>query len=243
MKLLLREKLIHRYVLPLLVMATCLALLSFVLDKNAKKEEMVIVSTSFGDMTVRLYNDTPLHKENFLKLVKIGFYDGLLFHRVIQSFMVQGGDPNSKGAKKGQPLGTGGPGYTIPAEFRPHYIHKKGALSAARQGDAVNPKKESSGSQFYIVQGKVVSNETLTRMAAQKKPNADGSPFAYTVEQSQAYSELGGTPHLDGEYTVFGEIIDGLQIIDSIASIRTDGRARPVKDISMKMKIIKRKWQ
>ncbi|MEM9052534.1 MAG: peptidylprolyl isomerase [Bacteroidota bacterium] len=224
-------------------MATSLLMLSFVLDKNAKKEEMVIISTSYGDMTVRLYDDTPLHKENFLKLAKEGYYDGLLFHRVIKSFMIQGGDPNSKGAKTGQPLGNGGPGYTIPAEFRRRYIHKKGALSAARQGDAVNPEKESSGSQFYIVQGKVVRNEALSRMAMQKKPNNDGSPFSYTSEQAKIYNELGGTPHLDGEYTVFGEVIEGLDLIDSIASNKTDGRARPVEDITMTMKITKRKWQ
>lgn len=224
-------------------MATSLLTLSFVLDKNAKKEEMVIISTSFGDMTVRLYDDTPLHKENFLKLAKEGYYDGLLFHRVIQSFMIQGGDPNSKGAEKGQALGNGGPGYTIPAEFRPQYIHKKGALSAARQGDAINPEKESSGSQFYIVQGKVVKSETLSRMAMQKKPNPDGSAFSYSEEHTAVYSEVGGTPHLDGEYTVFGEVIEGLAVIDSIASNKTDGRARPIEDITMTMKITKRKWQ
>lgn len=224
-------------------MVTCLITLSFVLDKSAKKVEVVIISTSFGDMTVRLYDDTPLHKENFLKLTKEGYYDGLLFHRVIQSFMIQGGDPDSRNADPGKALGTGGPGYTIPAEFRPQYIHKKGALSAARQGDAVNPDKESSGSQFYIVQGKVVSSESLTRMVRQKKPNRDGNAFSYTQEQIEAYTEIGGTPHLDGEYTVFGEVIEGLNVIDSIASHKTDGRARPIEDITMKMKITKRKWQ
>ncbi|MCH2214147.1 MAG: peptidylprolyl isomerase [Flavobacteriales bacterium] len=243
MKLLVREKLIKRYVLPIIVMVTCLITLSFVLDKSAKKVEVVIISTSFGDMTVRLYDDTPLHKENFLKLTKEGYYDGLLFHRVIQSFMIQGGDPDSRNADPGKALGTGGPGYTIPAEFRPQYIHKKGALSAARQGDAVNPDKESSGSQFYIVQGKVVSSESLTRMVRQKKPNRDGNAFSYTQEQIEAYTEIGGTPHLDGEYTVFGEVIEGLNVIDSIASHKTDGRARPIEDITMKMKITKRKWQ
>jgi peptidyl-prolyl cis-trans isomerase B (cyclophilin B) len=218
-------------------------MLSFVLDKNAKKEEMVIISTSYGEMVVRLYDDTPLHKENFLKLVKEGYYDGLLFHRVIESFMIQGGDPNSREAKEGQPLGNGGPGYTIAAEFDPNYIHKKGALSAARQGDAVNPEKESSGSQFYIVQGKIVDDAVLSRFEAQKNRNAQGSNFEYTEEQRKTYREIGGTPHLDGEYTIFGEVIEGLNIIDSIASAQTDGRARPVENISMSMKTTKRKWQ
>ncbi|MCZ4407743.1 peptidylprolyl isomerase [Cryomorphaceae bacterium 1068] len=204
---------------------------------------MVIISTKYGDMIVRLYDDTPLHKENFLKLAQDGFYDGLLFHRVIQSFMIQGGDPNSLDAKDGAALGTGGPGYTIPAEFNPRYIHKKGALSAARQGDAVNPERESSGSQFYIVQGKTVDENTLMRMAAQKKPKPGEDAFAYSEGQKKAYAELGGTPHLDGQYTVFGEVIEGLNIIDSIAAVKTDGRARPVENITMSMKITKRKWQ
>ncbi|MGB6035924.1 MAG: peptidylprolyl isomerase [Cryomorphaceae bacterium] len=238
-----RDKLFSGYLLPIIVMATCLLSLSFVLDKNAKKEEMVIISTKYGDMVVRLYDDTPLHKENFLNLAKEGFYDGLLFHRVIQSFMIQGGDPNSRDAKKGVALGTGGPGYTIPAEFNPNYIHKKGALSAARQGDAVNPERESSGSQFYIVQGKTVDESTLVRMANQKRPKPGEEAFAYSDEQKQVYSEIGGTPHLDGEYTVFGEVIEGLNIIDSIAVAKTDGRARPIENITMSMKITKRKWQ
>ena len=224
-------------------MATCLLSLSFVLDKNAKKEEMVIISTDYGDMVIRLYADTPLHKENFLKLAKEGFYDGLLFHRVIQSFMIQGGDPNSKDAQKDDPLGNGGPGYTIPAEINRNYIHKKGALSAARQGDAVNPNRESSGSQFYIVQGKTVEESTLIRMANQKKPEPGQEPFSYTEEQIQTYGEIGGTPHLDQAYTVFGEVTEGLNVIDSIASVKTDSRSRPFEDITMSMKIIKRKWQ
>jgi cyclophilin family peptidyl-prolyl cis-trans isomerase len=238
-----RDKLLSGYLLPIIVMATCLLSLSFVLDKNAKKEEMVIISTKYGDMVVRLYDDAPLHKENFLKLAKDGFYDGLLFHRVIQSFMIQGGDPNSRGAKEGVALGTGGPGYTIPAEFNPHYIHKKGALSAARQGDAVNPERESSGSQFYIVQGKTVEENTLMRMAAQKKPKPGEEAFSYTEEQKNFYAEIGGTPHLDGQYTVFGEVIEGLNIIDSIATVKADGRNRPIENITMSMKITKRKWQ
>lgn len=229
--------------MPILVMATCLLCLSFVLDKNAKKEEMVIISTKYGDMVVRLHDDTPLHKANFLKLAKEGFYDGLLFHRVIRSFMIQGGDPNSRDAEKGAALGRGGPGYTIPAEFNPNYIHKKGALSAARQGDAVNPERESSGSQFYIVQGKTVDENTLMRMANQKRPKPGEEAFDYSDEQKQVYAKIGGTPHLDGEYTVFGEVVEGLNIIDSIAAAKTDGRSRPIENITMSMKITKRKWQ
>ncbi|HKK40747.1 MAG TPA: peptidylprolyl isomerase, partial [Cryomorphaceae bacterium] len=218
-----RDTIFKGYLLPIIVMATCLLSLSFVLDKNAKKEEMVVISTKYGDMVVRLYDDTPLHKENFLKLAQDGFYDGLLFHRVIQSFMIQGGDPNSRGAEKGVSLGMGGPGYTIPAELNSNHIHKKGALSAARLGDAVNPERESSGSQFYIVQGKTIDENTLMRMASQKttKPGADA--FSYSEEQKKVYSEIGGTPHLDGQYTVFGEVVEGLNIVDSIAAEKTDG--------------------
>lgn len=204
---------------------------------------MVVISTEYGDMIVRLYDDTPLHKENFMKLAKDGFYDGLLFHRVIHSFMIQGGDPNSRDAQDGKPLGNGGPGYTVPAEFNPNFIHKKGALSAARQGDAVNPARESSGSQFYIVQGKTVNGSTLMKMAAQKKSKPGEEDFAYSEEQKRLYAEIGGTPHLDGDYTVFGEVIEGLSIIDSIAEAKTDGRARPLENITMSMKITKRKWQ
>jgi len=243
MKFINRDSLFRGYLLPIIVMATCLLSLSFVLDKNAKKEEMVIISTKYGDMIVRLYDDTPLHKENFLKLVRGGYYDGLLFHRVIQSFMIQGGDPDSREADKGMMLGQGGPGYTVPAEFNPKYIHKKGALSAARMGDGVNPERESSGSQFYIVQGKTVDENTLERMASQRMYKADEDPFSYTDRQKQTYSEIGGTPHLDGQYTVFGEVVEGINIIDSIAAVKTDRRARPIEDITMSMKITKRKWQ
>lgn len=197
---------------------------------------MVLITTPYGEMIVRLYPETPLHKENFLKLVKESFYDSTLFHRVIRDFMIQGGDPESKTAKPGAPLGTGGPGYTIPAEFNKQFIHKKGALSAARQGDAVNPKKESSGSQFYIVQGRAVNKHDLERMSAQK-----GKDF-YTEEQIDTYTTLGGTPHLDGDYTVFGEVIEGLHVVDSIAKQPVDQRSRPITDIPMSMKIIKKKW-
>jgi len=196
--------------------------------KNMKK---VLISTKLGDIKIALYNETPQHRDNFIKLVQKGFYDSLLFHRIIGNFMIQGGDPNSKNAKQGQPLGMGGPGYTIPAEILPQFIHKKGALAAARQGDAVNPKKESSGSQFYIVQGTIVNDEQLNyfaRMTGKK----------YSEEVKTIYKTIGGTPHLDGEYTVFGEVYEGLEVIDKIASVAVDGQSRPIEDLIMTIKII-----
>ncbi len=228
-------------ILALLAAASSITLFSFVYDTGVKKEEMVEITTRFGSMVVRLYPETPLHKENFLKLVEESYFDSLLFHRVIAGFMVQGGDPDSKIAPPGAALGMGGPGYTIPAEILPEFIHKKGALSAARQGDAMNPEKESSGSQFYIVQGKTVSSgelETFERRLQKKS----GFEAGYTDAQRDTYSTLGGTPHLDGDYTVFGEVIKGLNILDSIASAKVDKRSRPLEDLAMSMKIIKIKW-
>ncbi len=209
---------------------------------DAKKEEMVVISTIYGDMTVRLYPETPLHKANFLKLTSESFYDSTLFHRVIKGFMIQGGDPDSKGAKPGAALGRGGPGYTIPAEFNSQFIHKKGALSAARQGDNVNPEKESSGSQFYVVQGKPVTTSELEKMTAQKNQGRTQDSLVYSPEQINTYNTLGGTPHLDGDYTVFGEVIEGLDVIDSISNQPVDRRSRPIEDIVMSMKIVKKKW-
>lgn len=241
-------KIIHRKYnnrLQVLVILFCLVsivTISTAFNYDAKKEEMVVISTVYGDMTVRLYPETPLHKANFLKLVNESFYDSLLFHRVIKGFMIQGGDPDSKGAKPGAALGRGGPGYTIPAEIDQQFIHKKGALSAARQGDQVNPKKESSGSQFYVVQGKPVPSSELERIADQKKRKNTSDSDGYTPEQIETYSTLGGTPHLDGDYTVFGEVIEGLDVIDSIAKQAVDRRSRPVEDIIMTMKIEKKKW-
>ena len=182
-----------------------------------------VIHTDYGDMKGVLYNETPQHRDNFVKLAKSGFFNGLLFHRVIQGFMIQGGDPDSKNAKPGQQLGAGTPGYTVPAEFNPAFIHKKGALSAARQADQVNPKKASSGSQFYIVQGK------------KQNPSALGAN--YTADQKTIYSTIGGTPSLDMNYTVFGEIIQGLDIIDKIAAVQKDQRDRPLKDIKMTITI------
>lgn len=192
-----------------------------------KKETMVIISTDYGDMKIKLYDETPLHRDNFIKLAKEGFFDGLLFHRVIPQFMIQGGDPTSRDAKPGQQLGAGGPGYTIPAEFNPNFIHKKGALSAARQGDQVNPKRASSGSQFYIVQGRTASAQELQRGGIQ-----------YTPEQIKVYAEQGGTPFLDGQYTVFGEVVEGLDVIDKIAAVRTAPGDRPIEDVKFTVKVV-----
>lgn len=204
-----------------------------ILPSCEPKDPTVIISTSMGDMKVKLYNDTPLHRDNFLKLAKEGYYDGTLFHRVIKGFMVQGGDPDSKNASPQQMLGQGGPGYTVPAEFVfPTHYHKKGALAAARQSDQVNPKRESSGSQFYIVQGNPVSEQQLQQIAASTK-------IQYSDELKKVYQTLGGTPFLDNQYTVFGEIIEGLDVLDKIAAVQIQPGDRPVQDIKMTVKIAK----
>jgi cyclophilin family peptidyl-prolyl cis-trans isomerase len=193
---------------------------------------LVEIETEFGTMLVELSNSTPLHRDNFTKLAEEGFYDGTIFHRVISEFMVQGGDPNSKDVSSGQQLGTGGPGYTIPAEFIDSLVHTKGALAAARMGDGGNPKRASSGSQFYIVQGKPVDEGSLKRIESMKGSH-------YTPEQRKMYAEIGGTPFLDRDYTVFGHVVKGLEIIDKIAAVQKDGRDRPAKDIKMKIRVIK----
>lgn len=198
-----------------------------------KKDAIALISTELGDIKVKLYGDTPQHRDNFLKLAKEGFYDGTIFHRVIPNFMIQGGDPDSKGAAPTKRLGMGGPGYTIPAEFSKKYIHKKGALSAARKGDQVNPTKASSGSQFYVVQGKISNSAELDMI--ENRLN-----FSYTPEQREAYKTVGGTPFLDTQYTVFGEVLEGLEIIDKIAAVKTNKALgdRPVEDITMKVTVI-----
>ncbi|MDR0972065.1 MAG: peptidylprolyl isomerase [Bacteroidales bacterium] len=192
---------------------------------------MVLIKTDYGDMKVVLYNETPQHRDNFIKLAKEGFFDGTLFHRVIDGFMIQGGDPDSKTAKKGQQLGQGGPSYTIPAEFNNSLIHKKGALAAARMADQVNPQKASSGSQFYISQGKVYSNEELNNLE-----NRMGVRF--NDIQRKAYTTEGGVPFLDYQYTVFGQVIEGLDVIDKIAKVKKDRADRPLEDIKMSVSII-----
>ena len=196
--------------------------------KGKKHECLVVLETDFGDMEILLYDATPQHQDNFLKLIEEGYFDGLLFHRVIEGFMIQGGDPKSKNAPKGQPLGSGGPGYTIPAEFVDSLIHVKGALSAARTGDQVNPEKRSSGSQFYVVQGRPVDDEQLDMIEARKG-------IRYTPEQRAAYKKYGGTPFLDQDYTVFGRVVKGLEVIDKIAAVAKDSRDRPITDVKMKI--------
>ncbi|TVR39913.1 MAG: peptidylprolyl isomerase [Bacteroidia bacterium] len=186
----------------------------------------VLISTDKGDIVVALYDKTPQHRDNFIKLVQDGFYDGLLFHRVISGFMIQTGDPLSRDAVPGEPLGTGGPGYTIPAEIIPGLFHHKGALAAARQGDQANPERRSSGSQFYIVQGRVWSENELAQME-------QGRGIAFSEEQRESYTTIGGTPHLDDAYTVFGYVVEGLDVVDRIASVETGQRDRPAEDVSI----------
>lgn len=264
---------------------TFLILFSFFLNSCAQKkgrDYVITIKTSYGDMVAILYDETPKHKENFVKLAQEKFYDSLLFHRVIEEFMIQGGDPNSKNAEPGQALGSGGPGYTIDAEFVPQYFHEKGAFSAARLGDTANPKKASSGSQFYIVQGKKYTDEELTQLeqsiqynrkntylreilfmpeyeavreeVVAKQRAGDGAwlgsffeqadtlirkvkpeykPFAFTEAQRTRYKEVGGAPHLDGDYTVFGKVIQGLDVIDKIAAVTKGPGDRPVVDVPM----------
>lgn len=262
-------------------------------DKNTEMTQQttdtasvkVAVSTTAGDFTVLLYGDTPKHRDNFVKLVNEGYYNGTLFHRVIKDFMIQAGDPDSKDAPKGKMLGAGGPDYKIDAEIvYPRHFHKRGALAAARQGDQVNPMKQSSGSQFYIVTGRKVSEAEMGQLATHLKNKQMQSIFnrlamqhrdsiiamqqrgdrqglqalqdslikqteaeaasaetpAITDEMRKAYTTVGGAPHLDGDYTVFGEIIDGMDTVDRIEKAQTDGHDRPNDDIRIiSMKIVK----
>lgn len=203
------------------------------LGVSAQRNRKVIISTDYGRMVVRLYDQTPLHRNNFIKLAKKHFYDSLLFHRVIQHFMIQGGDPDSKRAASGAQLGNGGVEYTIPAEFQLDLFHKKGVIAAARDN---NPAKASNGCQFYIVQGKKFTDGQLdtleqTRLGGRKIP----------LDQREVYKTTGGVPHLDQNYTVFGEVIEGLEVIDRIAAVKTDKNNRPVQDVRMKVRL-KRKW-
>ena len=196
----------------------------------------VRIETSKGTIVVELYDETPQHRDNFLKLAGEGFYDGTLFHRVIGGFMAQGGDPESKTAQPEMRLGTGGPGYTIEAEIDPAFVHVKGALAAARQGDQVNPQRRSSGSQFYIVQGRDVTAQSLQSLVQSK--SRSGEPFSYTPDQIAAYEELGGTPHLDMQYTVFGRVIEGIEVLDAICAVQVNRSNRPLEDVSVRMEII-----
>ena len=190
-------------------------------DNQMTKVEL---ETTMGNIVVVLYNETPLHRDNFIKLVKEGYYDGVLFHRVIKDFMIQGGDGNSKTAGPDDMLGDGDPGYSIPAEFvYPKYFHKRGVLAAAREPDSVNPERRSSGSQFYIVTGRLFNSEGLKMMAQRIGKMTD--------EQIEAYTTVGGAPHLDGQYTVFGEVIEGMDVVDKIQYVRTNPFDRPLTDI------------
>ena len=234
----------------------------------------VKITTSLGNIIVRLYDETPLHRDNFLKLAKEGFYNGTLFHRVIRDFMVQGGDPDSVNAPAGKRLGTGGPDYTLEAEIHPALFHKRGALAAARQGDEVNPERRSSGSQFYIVWGQTYNDGQLRQMGKQLEMQRLQSIFqtlaadhraeilqlrrdrnrtglqelqerlvaeaelkattlgpVLTEAQMEAYSSVGGTPHLDGQYTVFGEVVEGLDIVDRIQQVETLSGDRPKANV------------
>lgn len=210
-------------------MKKILVLLAVVLSiqligQTEEAETKVIIKTTYGNITVKLYNDTPMHRDNFIELVEKGWYNGSPFHRVIKNFMIQGG-----GNSDGRP----DPGYTTPAEFRPNHIHKKGVLSAARQPDQVNPDKASSGSQFYLVQGQPFNDQQINNFSAK-------SGFVYTQEQKQIYNTIGGTPWLDGGYTVFGEVVDGMEVIDLIAGVQTTGRGnKPIEEVKMTMEIVK----
>jgi peptidyl-prolyl cis-trans isomerase B (cyclophilin B) len=193
-----------------------------------EKQTMVDIKTDYGTIRIKLYNETPKHRDNFIKLAKEGYYNGTLFHRVIKGFMLQGGDPNSKTAGPDAQLGSGDIGYTIPAEFNPNLFHKKGALCAAR---TPNPEKASSGCQFYIVQGKISNDAELSSMESR-----GGKKFS--EEQKQAYKTVGGTPFLDGDYTVFGETVSGLDVIDKICAVQTKPGDRPVQDVKMTVTLV-----
>lgn len=213
------------------ILFTLIAFL-FVCSIFAQERPKVEIQTKYGNMVVILYDETPIHSDNFLKLVEQGFYNGIQFHRVIPKFMIQGGDPNSKNPDPNQKLGNGGPGYTLPAEFNLNLIHKRGALAAARMPDGVNPKKESSGSQFYIVEGDVYDFEKL-KMVEKRM----GSRL--TDLQKKTYTTVGGTPHLDGDYTVFGEVVEGIDVISKISRVKRVRNDLPVEKVIMKMTILK----
>lgn len=194
----------------------------FKMELDAQKVTKVLIHTDMGDIKVALYNDTPKHRDNFIKLAKAGFFNGSVFHRVIKGFMIQGGGP---------PAGVPEMSDRVPAEFVPAHVHKKGALCAARQGDQVNPRKESSGSQFYIVEGAIVPDAQLNQYDQKRT-------VKYTPEQRNAYKTIGGTPFLDGDYTVFGEVVEGLDVVDKIAAVQTAAGDRPVKEIKMTVKVL-----
>lgn len=268
-------------ILPFLFLSILLSAIVACSGNKNKKEELsvdgnkdvyVTLKTTMGNITILLYNETPLHRDNFIKLAKEGFYNDVLFHRVIKHFMIQAGDPDSRHAAKGELLGNGGPGYTLPAEIRPDLFHKRGAVAAARMGDMQNPEKASSGSQFYIVQGRKFTDaeldkaeqridvmsrnavyyhfiKQLTKQAVDSGKAPDQAfiqqeamleatdsiskipPYHFSEKQREVYKTLGGAPHLDNNYTVFGEVTDGMDVVDRIASVPVDKNDRPLEDV------------
>jgi peptidylprolyl isomerase len=280
---------VKRFLYSLALVAPFIIFTSYIFPDNRAK---ILISTSLGDIKIVLYDETPKHRDNFLKLVKNHTLDSTLFHRVIQGFMIQGGDIDSKRAKPKEALGNGELGYTVPAEFNTSLFHKRGALAGARQSDDVNPNKESSSCQFYIVQGRVFNDSMLDVLqsnmdqqikqqifstlinnpvninlrnafiSAQNRYHTNGNPdslnilseqinpkiesefaktphYQFTEEKRSAYKTIGGAPHLDGAYTVFGEVVEGMDIVDKIAAQVVDQAARPTIDIPVTMKIIK----
>ncbi|MEE9374081.1 MAG: peptidylprolyl isomerase [Saprospiraceae bacterium] len=199
---------------------------------DAPDKCLVEIETPFGGMLIELFDNTPQHRDNFLKLADQGFYNDLLFHRVMNGFMIQGGDPSSKGAPAGTGLGTGGPGYTLDAEIQADIVHVKGALAAARSPDQVNPEKRSNGSQFYIVHGRPIINQMLE--GAEMRGG-----FSYSEYEKSVYNGKDGTPLLDRQYTIFGQVLKGMEVIDKIAEVQTNSRNRPLKDVTMKIRVIK----
>ncbi|MBP5361287.1 MAG: peptidylprolyl isomerase [Bacteroidaceae bacterium] len=204
-------------------------LLCLTLSAKKEKQTRVEMLTSKGVIVLKLYNETPIHRDNFIKLVKEGYFNDLLFHRVIEDFMIQGGDPDSRNATPTQLLGEGDPGYTLPAEIQfPAIYHKRGVLAAAREGDQTNPERRSSGSQFYIVWGKTVSHEDIDKIAVHVERTTG---YTMPEELKSYYTHHAGTPHLDGAYTVFGEVVKGLEVVNAIQQVATDRNDRPLEDI------------
>lgn len=202
----------------------------------SKGTTRVKIETRLGDIVVRLYDATPKHRDNFVKLVEEGYYNGTLFHRVIKNFMIQGGDPDSKGAPADKFLGEGGPDYTIDAEIRTGLYHKRGALAAAREGDDTNPERKSSGSQFYIVWGRTFSPRQIEYLDEKLKTDHPETGGLSEMQQ-RIYASQGGTPHLDGQYTVFGEVEEGLDVVEKIQDLPTDQADRPIEDVAVKITV------
>jgi len=270
-----------------LVLVLFVFLLAGNLFARPKKDPILLISTTYGDIRIKLFNETPLHTKNFVKLAKKKYFNETLFHRVIRNFMIQGGDPDSKKAQPGQLLGDGGPKYTIPFEYVPAYFHKKGMVAAAREGDDVNPLRASSASQFYIVVGKVfddagldvvekrintmqknnlmynyiASNKALKdRLAEYKKSDTaaytmqmkqlsmladslykEQKPYIIPENEREIYKTIGGTPHLDASYSIFGEVLEGLDVVEKISEASTDKNNRPIENIVIKVRVLKHK--